>query len=334
MSFPGENTNRIVRSIVPDKAEGVRLDSYLAGRFTYRSRTAWRDSIRRGVILLNGNPVRCARILHAGEEISMDLSKEGTAEPPVRTDYRVIAETPDFLVIDKPGNLPVHPSGRYFNHTLQRLLLPRFENISPVNRLDRETSGLVLFAKNPSAARKLSFLFSNPERGKISKVYFALVFGRFPPLLNTKGFLENDPGSPVRKKRRFVSCNEGRILPDGAETCATDFILRGEKDGISLVECRPYTGRLHQIRATLLSCGFPLAGDKLYGPDDTIFQRFSEGKMTNSDRKTLRLERQALHAAELAFVSPFTGKILNFYAPLPGDFLQFECVRDFPPASR
>lgn len=306
--------DRIVRSVLPAEAEGVRLDQYLAGRFTYRSRTLWQDWVRRGVLKLNGRRTRPSRVLHAGEIVSLDMTLEAVPEPPVRTDYAVLAETPDFLAVDKPGDLPVHPSGRYFNHTLQRLLLPRFGAVHPVNRLDRETSGIVLFARSGAAARKLAELF---ETGAIRKTYAALVFGDFPETLAANGFMSADPVSPVHKKRRFTF-----DLPAGAEaveTCSTDFVLRGRSDGLSLVECRPHTGRLHQLRATLFSLGFPLAGDKLYGPDDTIFLRFRADAMTDSDRARLRLERQALHAEKLEFVSPFTGEPLVFRSPLPPD---------------
>ena len=186
----------------------------------------------------------------------------------------------------------------------------------PVNRLDRETSGVMLFAKSGTAARKLASLF---ESGSIQKTYFAIVFGDFPDWEKTIGFLSADPESQISKKRRFTRDFPG----DAADvvSCDTDFrkILSG--NGMSLVECLPHTGRLHQIRATLFSLGYPMVGDKLYGPDETIFLRFIEDGMTDDDRALLRMDHQALHAGRLVFRSPFTGEDLCLEADVPDDFL-------------
>ncbi len=307
---------REIRTVVPGEAEGIRLDHYLAGRFTYRSRTAWQQVIRAGEIRLNGRTAVPSRQLHAGEVITLLLNDAENPEPEVRRDYSVLADLPDYLVIDKPGNLPVHPSGCYFNNTLQRLLIPQYGTVHPVNRLDRETSGVTLFAKSGKAAGMLAALF---ERNKISKTYFAIVAGDFPEELSAPGFLMPDTASPVAKKRRFAS-----VLPPGVtdyETCSTDFRCIRRENGMSLVRCHPATGRLHQIRATLCSLGFPLAGDKIYGADDTVFLHFIAGKMTAHDRELLKMERQALHAASLCFTDPFTGEERHFSAKNPSDFL-------------
>lgn len=315
-----DTQDRIIRSTVPDEAEGVRLDVYLASRFTYRSRTAWQQCIKAGEILLNGRKTHASRALHTGENIELIFPAGTIEEPEVRTGFSIIAETEDWIAVDKPGDLPVHPSGRYFNNTLQRLLQTQLGyNVHPVNRLDRETSGITLFAKSGKAAGRLASLFQEKDGRAVSKIYSALVFGDFPASLHAAGFLCDDAASAVMKKRKFVSELTGSEAD--AESCETDFVCLKQKDGLSLVECRPRTGRLHQIRATLSSLGFPLAGDKMYGPDDNIFIRFIEDTMTDADRALLRMDRQALHARELHFISPFDGSPVSLVAPVPDDFL-------------
>jgi RluA family pseudouridine synthase len=236
------------------------------------------------------------------------------SEPEVDFNFQIEYEDDNFLLVNKPGNLPCHPAGPFFENTLWRKLSETHEKVSIVNRLDRETSGLTIAAKSPEAASKFSALFSE---GKIEKKYIAIVFGSFPEELEAKGFLTGDISSEVRKKRKFVYERES----PGAETALTFFRLLGKNDKFSVVEAAPKTGRLHQIRATLCSLGFPLAGDKLYGPDDTAFIRFAEGRFSEEDKALLALPRQALHAYYLSFIHPFTGKEMKFEISAPDDIL-------------
>ena len=254
---------RTIQTTAGPELEGVRLDHFLSGRFTYQSRTGWQAIVREGRITVNGIRVRASRRLHAGDVIAFDT--EGIGEPAVDPSYRVVLERPDFLAVSKSGLLPVHPSGCYFHNTLLMLMRERYGELYVVNRLDRETSGLVLLARTPEAAGVLSGLFASRQA---EKTYLAAVFGAFPAgTVRRDGWLSSDPASPVRKKRRFTEEDPGT---EDAETCSTEFTCLAVRDGRSLVACRPHTGRLHQIRATLRSCGFPLLGDKLYGPDDSI----------------------------------------------------------------
>lgn len=288
---------RTISTTAGPELEGVRLDHFLSERFTYQSRTGWQSVIREGRIAVNGIRVRASRRLHAGDVVTFDV--KGIAEPEVDPSYTVVLDRPGFLVVSKSGCLPVHPSGCYFHNTLLMLMREKYGELFVVNRLDRETSGLVVLAKDPETAGVLSGLFASRQ---VEKTYLAAVFGAFPPGTVVKnGWLSADPESPVRKKRRFTESDPGT---EDAEPCATEFIRRKTCGGFSLVECRPHTGRLHQIRATLRSCGFPLVGDKLYGPDDTIFLRFTEDALTDADRAALVLPNQALHAWRLRFTMP------------------------------
>jgi len=307
-----EGGRRVAESVVEPESEGLRIDVWLSSRFTYRSRAQWQDSVRKGEILLNGAKTRPSRALKAGERVA--FQPDSLDEPEVDRGFKILQETPRYLVIDKPGNLPCHPAGRYFKNTLWSLLAESYGKLHIVNRLDRETSGLTIAAKDNETASKLGEVFS---KGLARKSYIAIVHGRFPEGETVAdGFLEPDKASAVNKKRRFVSKAEPG---EGVETAKTVFRLRSAGGGLSEVEALPETGRLHQIRATLHSLGFPMAGDKLYGVDERLYIKQAEGTLDGDDFKTLLIGRQALHAARLEFPCPFLkGKVL-LESQLPDD---------------
>jgi len=244
-------------------------------------------------------------------------------EPPVCFDVEMVFEDYDVMVINKPPNLPCHPAGRYFNHTLWAWLKSQHCMESPalVNRLDRETSGLLVVAKNARAESKCRAQFL---KRSVVKRYVALVEGNFPDEVVAKGWMMPDPGSGVHKRRRFEPDDAVResLMPDpvpGKEWAETDFRRLRTVNGLSVVEAVLHTGRLHQIRATLHSLGFPVVGDKIYGPDPMIFVRFCTDAITAEDWRRLRMPRQALHSMELEFIHPTTNQPLRFEAPLPAD---------------
>ena len=272
---------------------------YLSSRYTYHSRDKWQELIEEGRVLINGLAAKSGHILSIGEE--MEYKPRPIDEPAVDMNVGVLLMDQDFIALDKPGNLPCHPSGCFFNHTLWALLkegslpgIPPMEQVRFVNRLDRETSGIVLVARNANAAFWASRTMKSAASGKF---YNVLVQGDFPDALEANGWLYHDDRAMVSKRRSF-SCN----MPDApSESCSTSFICLKRSNGFSLLEAQLHTGRTHQIRATLRSLGYPVVGDKLYGPDESIFLRFIEGKLTEKDREALILPRQALHASRLRF---------------------------------
>jgi 23S rRNA pseudouridine955/2504/2580 synthase/23S rRNA pseudouridine1911/1915/1917 synthase len=307
---------RTIECQVEPQAEGMRLDYYLTQRFTYHSRNQWQQLIKDGTIKLNQQKTRSSRILQAGEIISFLPDNE---EPPVDFDYHIEYEDDFFWVINKNGNLPCHPAGPFFENTLWHHMSATHGKVHIVNRLDRETSGLVLVAKTPETASKLAGLW---QEDKVKKKYIALVFGKFPKKnINAEGILNQDKSSIIRKKKRFLNANQTNN-EDMAESCSTSLELIGSDGQFSAVRAIPKTGRLHQIRASLFSLGFPLAGDKLYGPDDTFYLKFAENTLTENDWEKLFLKRQALHAYNLQFTHPFTAENMNIEAPIPDDLLQ------------
>jgi len=308
--------SRIISTVIDADAEGQRLDVWLTKRFTYNTRAKWQKIVRSGQISINGSPCRNSRVLKSGDTVSYEPDFE---EPQVDATYSIEFEDENILIVNKSGFMPCHPSGPFFKNTLWWLLSKEYGEIFVVNRLDRETSGLVTVAKNSVTASKLSDIFAS---GNVEKRYIAIVFGDFPDSMEAEGWLMPDGKSRVRKKRRFVeNINITRSENQEDSESAHTFFRKISGNGkLSIVEALPSTGRLHQIRATLCSLGYPLAGDKLYGPDDEIFLRFAEDCMTDEDAKKLILPRQALHAYSLRFIHPYTKKEIVCKISIPGDF--------------
>ncbi|MDD3885812.1 MAG: RluA family pseudouridine synthase [Victivallaceae bacterium] len=305
-------SRRVIRSSIDWSGDGLALDRYLAGRFTYRSLDEWRQRISDGEIVVNGATVAPDLTLKLHDLV--EYFPGNLPEPEADLTYTVAWEDEYLLAVNKSGNLCTHPAGPFFKHTLWHLLSSRYGHIYIVNRLDRETSGLLLVAKSPEIAAKLS-----RPKTPYRKEYLALVNGRFDQPIRAKGFLTPDTASPVRKKRKFVT--ELPADRTGMESADTELLPEKIFEiGRSLVRAIPHTGRLHQIRATLFSLGFPLLGDKLYGVDDSIYLKLRSGAVTDADRDKLVLPRQALHSYCLSFIHPVTGESIKVAAPLPADF--------------
>lgn len=303
---------RLVRCRIKPEAAGDTLLDFLVRRFTYHSRTDWAGRLAAGRVELGGKTASGAEILVAGD--SLEYHCGDIPEPLVPLDVRVLHEDADVLVLAKPPGLPVHPAGHYFAHTLWAVLRERgHDTLHFLSRLDRETSGLLLVAKNRAAAARYQRL--GDEVG-IAKTYLAAVEGEFPESIEATGWLHADTASVIRKKRRFT-----RTRPDSTEAqeATTRCRCLCRHGGLSLVQANLLTGRTHQIRATLCSLGFPVVGDKIYGLDETWFLRFRDGCLTPADHAAMRLGHQALHSWQLTVQPP--GQVRRTWtAPPPDDF--------------
>ncbi len=302
--------------IQPQQA-GQQLLDFVSQRFTYRSREEWQAELAANRFFLNDTEAQGNAVLAQGDRLVYLM--DALVEPPVDSTYTVLHEDDDLLVINKPAPLPCHPGGRFFAHTLWALLKENHGLAEPrlINRLDRETSGIVLVAKNKDAARLCQEQFI---QHRVAKVYLVVVEGDFPNTvvpMEATGWLGPDPDSAIRKKMRFYP-TQNEAPPGGVESSTEFRRLSGSRNTtLSLVEARPHTGRCHQIRASLLHVGFPVVGDKLYGVDEQLFLRFKEGCLSATDHALLRIPRQALHAASLRLSHPTSGRNLEFTAPLP-----------------
>lgn len=295
-------------STIDREAAGRRLDDWLSVRFPYHDWHEWRRRIAAGWVCVNGAEVDAGRVLALGDTVCYEPPE--LPEPEVDPNVTVVGRGDGWLAVNKSGNLPVHPAGRFFRHTLWHLLQEEYEQVHFVNRLDRETSGLVLVATDSRVARNLGRQF---ERREVAKEYLAVVEGVFPPSARADGFLGPDPASPVRKKQRLLP----EPPPGGGDRAVTEFARLADNGALSLVSCRPETGRLHQLRVSLRALGFPLVGDKIYGIDDTCFLRFIGDGLTPEDRRRLRLDRQALHAWRLTFTPPESPRTTLEASPPP-----------------
>ncbi|MCK4303309.1 MAG: RluA family pseudouridine synthase [Candidatus Eisenbacteria sp.] len=308
---------------IEPSADGTRLDRYLACRFTYRSRTQWRKLIRAGCITVNDACVRPSRVLRQGDAINyIPFPRE---EPPIDRRTQILFLDAHLVGVAKSGNVPIHPSGRYFRHTLLHILAtehPEWGNLRVVHRLDRETSGIVIFGRDREATEHLAVQF---RRREVQKRYLALVEGR-PPKAR---FVIDRPlgkakGSRIRKA---VGIQEDGI------SAHTDVRVLHQGDGWAWVEARPRTGRLHQIRVHLQSAGLPILGDKVYGRDERFFLKFINNEpLTPEESALLGLPRQALHAYQLVIRHPASGERLSLTAPLPEDMAQALLERGLDPA--
>lgn len=298
---------RIVESTIGANDAGAALADWLVSRFSYAGRDRWVAFISDGSITVNGRAAPPDLALSQGDLIAFRPRPEDCAEPEVDKRIRTLYEDDDFLVVYKPPNLPCHPGGRFFENTLWAILAEAIPTVRIATRLDRETSGCVLICLTAEAARRIQ---KQGESGSMAKEYDVLVHGDFPKELDAEGFIGADGSSAVRKKRLFVMAAPGGEPPGkGFERCGTFFRRTGSfrkeeaSSPISAVRAVLRTGRTHQIRATLRSLGYPVVGDKLYGTDETRFVRFAEGTLTEEDQAALVLDNQALHCAEISFLS-------------------------------
>ncbi|MFC1864404.1 RluA family pseudouridine synthase [Chloroflexota bacterium] len=282
---------------------GARLDKYVSEQYPEISRTQTQKLITDGYIKVNDRVAKAGLKLNVGDRLTISLPPPAPSSLlPEPIPLNIIFEDDDLLVIDKPAGLSVHPAAGRPAHTLVNAILYHFPSLPDtgdwrrpgiVHRLDKDTSGVMLVAKNSVAYLSLTSQF---KARSVVKAYLALVKGHPTP---EDGIIEAPIGRDSRHRERMAVVAEG-----SGKEARTQYHVVNHIGNYTLLEVRPETGRTHQIRVHLTAIGYPVVGDKVYGV------------------KSAFLSRQFVHASRLGFQLPSTGEYVEFTSDLPPDLAQ------------
>ncbi len=287
---------------IEEQQQGERIDKALSSLQSEWSRTQIGNWVNDGIIKVNGDAVKAKYKVKAGDIIMIDVPEveilDVIAE---KLDLAIVYEDADVLVVNKPKGMVVHPAPGHMSGTLVNGLMYQCKDLSGINgvmrpgivhRIDKDTSGLLMVAKNDTAHESLVNQLVNKT---VTRKYIALVHGH---IAHDKGTIDAPIGRDQKDRQK-------QAVVDNGKHAVTHFQVVERFGDYTLVECRLETGRTHQIRVHMNYIGFPLVGDPKYGP-----------------KKTIDFGGQVLHAATLGFDHPSSGEYLEFETPLPVDYEQ------------
>lgn len=294
-----ENENAI-EYVVNDTDDLARIDKFVSAIFPQYSRTLIQKLIKQSSLLVNNNPTKANYVVRSGDLIQIDeipfVEMDLNPEP---LDLNIVYEDEDVLVVDKPSGMVVHPAPGHYEHTLVNGLLYHINQLSSgshplrpgiVHRIDKDTSGLLMVAKNDEAHR----ILAEELKAKVTKrEYIALVSGR---ISSATGKIDAPIGRDFKDRKKM------RVTEDG-RNAVTHFTVLERFNDASLIKCVLETGRTHQIRVHMAYIGHPVIGDPVYSKN-AFNDNFG----------------QYLHAAVLGFTHPKTNEYLEFNSPLPAEF--------------
>lgn len=295
--------DELVFKITEEENIGVRIDKYLSNIIEGKSRSFIQGLIDSGAILVNNKEIKSNYKLRNHDEIIVSMPEPIELDvEPEDIDLNIVYEDEDVIVLNKPQGVVVHPAPGNYSGTLVNGLLYHCKDLSGINgvirpgivhRIDKDTSGILVIAKNDDAHNHLAKQFKNHS---IKREYYALVEGKFSKI---EGTVDKPIGRNKKDRLKMA------IMEDGKRAVTHYNVLEQYNNGTALVKCTLETGRTHQIRVHLSHLGHPIYGDFIYG---------------DGDNELHLIKRQALHAYGLNFISPRSGKELSLRADLPYDF--------------
>lgn len=297
--------NKIVVT-VPEEFDGTRADKFLAEAIDHLTRSALQKLISAGNVEIDGKSIVKSRVLKEGEDISVLIPDAVSLDVEAENiPLNIYYEDDDLLVVYKPKGMVVHPAPGNHNGTLVNALLWHCkESLSGINgvlrpgivhRIDKDTSGLLLVAKNDFAHVSLA---AQIKEHSLNRIYQTIVYG---VNMDDEGDVDAPIGRSTKDRKKMA-------VIDGGRTAQTHYSVIKRYVGFTHVQCKLKTGRTHQIRVHMAYIGHPVAGDAVYGPKNVITQ----------------LGGQCLHAGTIGFIHPRTGEYMEFTAPLPEYFTEFE----------
>jgi 23S rRNA pseudouridine1911/1915/1917 synthase len=321
-SFASDDASKIFHFHFDGVAQPLK--AFLLERYQYGREAHWRDTFYPERVRLNGAAVAEDTWVRPGDEVAYRHLR--AEEPPAPVALPVLYEDEWLVAIHKPDSVPVSPSGLYYFTSLALLARERFGNpeLTPIHRLDLETSGVLLLARRRTDLAKFNALF---VEHRIAKRYLALVLGAYPPERTViEGRLGPHPASAILTKLWLAADGVPNtltrvldVVPHVLANGLSDDLVNGAANGaphreITELALEPVTGKTNQLRVHLAHAGHPIVGDKKYFPDERVFLDWLATRDDAAVRAKLGLTRQALQCQRLAFAHPFTGEPITIEA--------------------
>jgi 23S rRNA pseudouridine1911/1915/1917 synthase len=288
------------KTITVEDNEGDRLDVFLTRKFPESSRSYIQRLINSGDVKLNGSATSSSHSVKIGEQVSLVFHEKISEAVAQDIPLNIIHEDRDILIINKPAGLVVHPACGHESGTLVNAILGyskgKFQPLL-VHRLDKDTSGVMIVAKNERARTSIVKQF---QKRVVKKTYLLIAEGR---INEKKGSIDAPLGRSLQDRKKIV------VGPLSKKESVTEFEVIERTANYTLVKAHPLTGRTHQIRSHFAYIGHPIVGDETYG-----------GRIVIDNKK---FKRQMLHAYTISFTHPSLHKTISFQAPVPGDMKKY-----------